>query len=140
MRFTEHEMTVGVDAVARRLFAVTRPPWRRGDIDAAYDALSMAQRYPRKAAAGEIVLPVLTALPERPTVDARPEFTQAEYEEAAEAGSRGVLEHRRPGAWESMPARRRRRIVTSAAELTRVAVAAMPIRRDPDALIVPDHL
>jgi hypothetical protein len=140
MRFTEHEMTVAVDAVARRLFAATSPPWRRGGADAAYDALTMAQRYPRKAAAGEIVLPVLVALPERPTVDARPEFTQAEYDEAAEAGSRELLDHRRPGAWDAMPARRRRRLVAAAAELTRVGVEAMPIRRDPDALIVPDHL
>lgn len=140
MRFTEHEMTVAVDAVARRLFAVTRPPWRRGDVDAAYDALTMAERYPRKVAAGEIVLPVLTALPERPTVDARPEFTQSEYDEAAEAGSRQLLDHRRPGAWEAMSTRRRRRIVTAAAQLTRVGVGAMPIRRDPDALFVPDHL
>lgn len=140
VRFTEHEMTVAVDAVARRLFAATRPPWKRADADAAYDALTMAERYPRKMAAGEIVLPVLTALPERPTVDARPEFTQTEYDAAAEAGSRQLLEHRRPGAWEAMSARRRRRLVTAAAQLTRVGVAAMPIRRDPDALVVPDHL
>lgn len=140
MRFTEHEMTVAVDAVARRLFSATRPPWRRGDVDAAYDALTPAESYPRKAAAGEIVLPVLTALPERPTVGARPEFSDAEYEEAAEAGSRQLLEHRRPGAWDAMPVRRRRRLVTTAAELARVGVAAMPVRQDPDALIVPDHL
>lgn len=140
MRFTEHEMTVAVDAVARRLFAATRPPWQRGDVEAAYDALSLAERYPRKAAAGEIVLPVLTALPERPTVGARPEFTQAEYDEAAEAGSRQLLDHRRPGAWDAMSKRRRRQLVTAAAELTRVGVAAMPIRRDPDALFVPDDL
>jgi len=135
MRFTEHEMTVGVDAVARRLFAVTRPPWKRGGVDAAYDALTPAQRYPRKVAAGDIVLPVLTALPERPTVDASPEFSQAEYAEAAEAGSRQQVDHRRPGAWDAMSPRRRKRVVAAAAELTRVAVAAMPVRRDPDALL-----
>jgi hypothetical protein len=140
MRFTEHEMTVGVDAVARRLFAATRPPWRRGDASAAYDALSKAEAYPRKAAAGEIVLPALTALPERPTVGASPEFTTAEYEAAAEAGSRTLLEHRRPGAWDAMSAKRRARLVATAADLTRVAVAAMPVRQDPDALVVPDHL
>ncbi|MCD4536576.1 hypothetical protein LRP67_20995 [Nocardioides sp. cx-169] len=140
MRFTEHEMTVGVDAVARRLFAATRPPWRRGDAAAAYDALGKAEAYPRKAAAGEIVLPVLTALPERPTVGARPEFSAEEYEAAAEAGSRQLLEHRRPGAWDAMSPRKRRRLVAAAAELTRVAVAAMPVRQDPDALVVPDHL
>ncbi|MCD4526770.1 hypothetical protein [Nocardioides sp. cx-173] len=140
MRFTEHEMTVGVDAVARRLFIATRPPWRRGDAAAAYEALGRAETYPRKVAAGEIVLPVLTALPERPTVGARPEFSAAEYEAAAEAGSRQLLEHRRPEAWDAMSPRKRRRLVAAAAELTRVAVAAMPVRQDPDALVVPDHL
>jgi hypothetical protein len=140
MRFTEHEMTVAVDAVARRLFAATRPPWRRGDADSAYDALSRAEAYPRKAAAGEIVLPVLTALPERPTVGVRPEFSASEYDAAAEAGSRQLVDHRRPGAWDAMPARRRRRLVATAAALARVGVGAMPVRQDPDALVVPDHL
>ncbi|WP_193608134.1 hypothetical protein [Nocardioides lijunqiniae] len=140
MRFTEHEMTVAVDAVARRLHAATRPPWKRGGADAAYDALSKADAYPRKSAAGEIVLPVLTALPERPTVGARPEFSGAEYEQAAEEGSRQLLDHRKPGAWDAMPAKRRRRLVAAAADLTRVGVAAMPVRQDPDALVVPDHL
>lgn len=140
MRFTEHEMTVGVDAVARELFTATRPPWKRQAAGAEFAALDKGARYRHKAAAGEVVLPVLIALPERPTVGAPPAFGDDEWRTAAEQGSREVLDHRRPGAWEAMSERRRRRTVDAAVALSKVAVAAMPPRSDPDALVVPDHL
>lgn len=139
MRFTEREMTVAVDAVARELFTATRP-WMRGGGDAAWDRLTPMERYHRKSAVGEIVLPVLQSLPDRPTVGAPPAFTDSEYAEAAEAASRALLEHRQPGAWEAMPPRRRRRLVKTTVGLVRRAVHAMPVRRDPDSLVVPDHL
>lgn len=138
MRFTEAEMTAAVEAVARQLYAATRPPWRRGGVDAAWREMKPMDKYRRKAAAGEMVLPALVELPERPTVGARPEFTAAEYEEAATTGTRDLLERRSPGSWASMPERRRRRLVRTTALLTRVGVRAMPVRQDPDALVVPD--
>lgn len=140
MRFTEREMTVAVDTVARQMFAATRPPWRRGDVDAAWEELRPIDRYQRKKAVGETVLPALDALPERPTVGAHPEFSDEEYTEAATAGGRALLEQRSPGAWDRMPERRRRRLVRAAAALTRTAIRAMPVRRDPDDATVPDHL
>ncbi|HEU4512073.1 MAG TPA: hypothetical protein VFR87_03110 [Nocardioidaceae bacterium] len=140
MRFTEREMTVAVEAVARRLLGATRPPWRRGGVDAAWEALAPIDRYNRKSAAGEMVLPALQALPERPTVGSRPVFDAAEYTQAAEDATRALLEHRKPGAWDSMPERRRKRLVETTAVLTRTAVEAMPVRQDPDDLVVPDHL
>ncbi len=140
MRFTERELTAAVDGVARRLFAATRPPWRRRRADAAWEALPPIEKYNRRSAVGEMVLPALQALPERPTVDARPVFDDEEYAEAAEAASRQLLEHRNPGAWDTMPEGRRRRLVRTTAALTRSAVQAMPVRQDPDDLVVPDHL
>ncbi len=140
MRFTEREMTVAVEAVARRLLGATRPPWRRGGADAAWEALAPIDRYNRKSAAGEMVLPALQALPERPTVGSRPVFDDAEYTRAAEEATRALLEHRTPGAWDAMPERRRARLVRMTAALTREAVEAMPVRQDPDDLVVPDHL
>lgn len=140
MRFTEHEMTVGVEAVARELFAATRPPWKRQSVPGDFPALDKARRYRHKAAAGEVVLPVLTALPERPTVGATPVFTDEEWRDAAERGSREVLDFRTEGGWEALGERKRRKLVDGAVALARVAVAAMPLRSDPDALIVPDHL
>lgn len=133
-------MTAGVDAVARSLFAATRPPWRRGGVDAAWQALAPVEKYNRRSAAGDMVLPVLQALPERPAVGARPVFDDDEYANAAEAATRALLEHRSPGAWETMPERRRRRLVRATAALTRTAVNAMPVRQDPGDLTVPDHL
>jgi hypothetical protein len=140
MRFTERELTAAVEGVARRLFAATRPPWRRSGVDAAWAALAPIDKYNRKAAVGVMVLPALQALPERPTVGARPEFSDDEYDEAAGAASRALLEHRSPGAWDKMPTRRRSRVVRTTAALTRTAVQAMPVRQDPDDLVVPDHL
>jgi hypothetical protein len=140
MKFTEREMTVAVDAVGRHLFAATRPPWRRGGADAAWEELAPMEKYRRRSFAGETVLPALVALPERPTVGARPEFSDEEYDEAAEEASRSLLESRKPGAWDAMSERRRKVLVRTTAVLTRHAVAAMPIRQDPDALVVPDHL
>ncbi len=140
VRFTEHEMTVGVDAVARELFAATRPPWKRQSLAADFDALDKARRYHHKAAAGEVVLPVLTALPERPTVGATPVFSDDEWRSAAETGSREVVDFRTDGGWEALGDRKRRKLLDGAVALARVAVSAMPPRSDPDALIVPDHL
>lgn len=140
MRFTEREMTIAVDAVARQMFAASRPPWRRRGVEEAWEGLARMERYNRRSAAGEAVLPALVALPERPTVGATPEFTDEEYAAAAEAATRSLLEQREPGSWEGMPERRRRLLVRATAAMTRTAVEAMPVRRDPDDLTVPDHL
>lgn len=132
-------MTTAVDAVARRLFAATRAPWRRDGGEAAWEQLPPMEKYHHRSVVGEMVLPALQSLPERPTVGARPEFSDAEYAQAAEGASRALLEYRRPGAWDTMSARRRRRLTNTTVALTRSAVEAMPVRQDPDALIVPDH-
>lgn len=138
MRFTEHELTVGVEAVARTLHRATRPPWRRRDADDAFAGLDRAARYRHLAAAGEVVLPVLLALPDRPTVGRSPQFDAEEWRAAAAEGGRQVLERRRPGAWDAMPEKRRARTVASSTALARIALEAMPPRSDPDALTPPD--
>ena len=140
MRFTEHEMTVGVEAVGRRLFASIPRLARKVAGATEWEELTRMGRYRHIAAAGELVLPGLTALPERPTVGATPAFSDEEYAEAAEAGCRARMDQQEPGAWDALPERRRRKYVTPVVDLLRVAVAAMPARQDPDALIVPDHL
>ncbi|GAA1913073.1 hypothetical protein GCM10009737_13130 [Nocardioides lentus] len=130
MKFTEREMTVAVKAVAQQLMLATRP-LGRGSVDARWDRLAPIERYEKLSAAGDLVLPVLLALPERPTVGATPAFTAEEYDAAAgeAADARG----------EQTP-KARKRLVAVTARLARAAVAAMPVRQDPDALIVPDHL
>lgn len=140
MQFTERELTVAVDEVARSMYAATRRPWKRGESADAWEALPRVEKYNRRAAVGESLIPSLLALPERPAVGERPTFSSEEYAAAAEAGSRALLEQRSPGGWDTMPERKRRRLVKASAALLRAAVQAMPVRQDPDAPVVPDHL
>jgi hypothetical protein len=140
VRFTEREMTVGIDLVAQRLHAAMRGPFRRRDAAAVWDDLAAFAKYQRRAAVGEAVIPALLALPDRPTVGATPEFTAAEYQAAAEESTRSLLEVRKPGAWDGMSEKKRSRLTRATAALTRSVVEAMPVRQDPDALLVPDDL
>ena len=140
MKFTEHEMTVAVEAVARELFTSTPRLVRKAAGATEWEKLSRIARFRHLAAAGELVLAALVALPERPTVGATPPFTDEEYVAAATESGRARLEQQRPGAWDALPERRRRKAVDPVVSLLRTAVRAMPHRQDPDALIVPDHL
>lgn len=133
-------MTVAVDEVGKELYAATRPPWKRGSADAEWQAMTPGQKYQRRAAAGEVVLPVLIALPDRPTVGRPPEFTDEEYAEAAVAGARALVGSRDPDAWDALAPKKQQALLATTVALARAAVAAMPIRQDPDAIVVPDHL
>ena len=139
MKFTERELTVAVEAVAKQMLSGAKP-WRRGKVEEAWERLGIFDRYQRKATAGEVVLPVLVALPERPTVGARPEFSRAEYSAAAEEGCRSLVDAQSPGRWDRLSGGKRKRLVLVAVAMTRLAVEAMPVRQDPDGLTVPDHL
>ena len=121
MQFTERELTVGVDQIAQQVFANSQPRRRlrkQVDTDAAWRELPPFEKYQHKAAVADMVIPILLALPERPTVGATPEFTDEEWAEAAESTE----------------------LPPEAVMLAVATVAAMPIRQDPDALIIPDHL
>lgn len=126
-------MTTAVDAVARQLFAATRPPWRRRDATAAWTQLSPTDKYKRRSLAGEMVLPALQALPERPTYGAHPEFSSAELATASEETGRAMMEYRKPGAWDSMSVKARGRITKSTSTFVLVALESMPVRQDPEA-------
>lgn len=139
MKFTEREMTVGVDAAAKQLHAAGKAPWRRGKAAQEWRELDAMSRYQLRATAGEMVLPTLVALPERPTVGATPEFSEEEYREAAEAGARALVNARKEQSWEQLGEKQQSRMIAATASVTRVAVEAMPHRQDPDALIVPDY-
>lgn len=124
-------MTTAVDTVARQLFAATRPPWRRGDVTDAWMRLSPTDKYKRRSVAGEMVLPALQALPERPTYGARPLFSTEELATASEETGRAMMEYRRPGAWDSMSVKARGRITKSTSTFVQVALDSMPVRREP---------
>jgi len=128
MRFTEHELTVAVTAAAKTVAGAKGR--RRGDAEAAWQAMSKIDRYHLLEAAGSQVLPVLLALPD---VDVepgtRPTFTDAQVIAAVE-------QHAGDGG-----GRLRRKVTVAArATLVKVALAQLPVRQDPDALVVPDSL
>ncbi len=140
MKFTEREMTVAVEAVAARSFEALPRLLRSRAGGTSWDTLSKGDRYPLLAAAGDLVLPALVALPERPTVGATPAFTDEEYEAAAEEALRQRADRSEPGTWDATSERKRRKALAAGAAVLRIAVTAMPVRQDPDALVVPDHL
>ena len=129
MRFTEHELTVAVTAAAK-IVAGGRS-LRRARGEDAWEAMSKIDRYHLLEAVGSQVLPVLLALPDvEVAAGTRPTFTDAQIAAAVEQtmGETGVG--------------RIRQKVAIAARLTlvRTALAELPVRQDPDALIVPDSL
>ena len=134
MRFTEHELTVAVTAAAKTVAgAKVRRRARRDQAwgDEAWEAMSKIDRYHLLDAVGSQVLPVLVALPdiEVPT-GTRPSFTNEQVAAAVQEtlGDSGVGRIRQKVA------------VAARAALVQAALAQLPVRQDPDALIVPDSL
>ncbi len=129
MRFTEHELTVAVTAAARTVAA--GKVRRRAKDDDAWEAMSKLDRYHLLEAVGSQVLPVLLALPDvEVPAGTRPTFTDEQVATAVEQtlGDSGVGRLRQKVA------------VAARVTLVRTALAQLPVRHDPDALIVPDHL
>ena len=129
MRFTEHELTVAVTAAARTVAGARIRRRSRGD--EAWESMTKVERYHLLEAVGGQVLPVLLALPDvEVEAGTRPQFTDQQVAAAVEEtlGETGVG--------------RLRRKVTIAARVTlvRSALAQLPVRQDPDALVVPDAL
>jgi hypothetical protein len=134
MRFTEHELTVAVTAAAKTVAgAKVRRRARRDQAwgDEAWDAMSKIDRYHLLDAVGSQILPVLIALPdiEVPT-GTRPTFTNEQVAAAVQEtlGDSGVGRIRQKVA------------VAARVALVQAALAQLPVRQDPDALIVPDSL
>jgi hypothetical protein len=133
MRFTEHELTVAVTAAAK-IVAGGRIGLRSKGAskgEEKWEAMSKIDRYHLLEAVGSQVLPVLLALPDvEVEAGTRPTFTDEQIGAAVEQtlGETGVG--------------RIRQKVAIAARLTlvRTALAELPARQDPDALVVPDTL
>jgi len=129
MRFTEHELTVAVTAAAKTVAA--GKVRRRAKDESAWDSMSKLDRYHVLEAVGSQVLPVLLALPDvEVEAGTRPTFTDAQISAAVEGtlGETGVGRLRQKVA------------VTARLTLVRTALSQLPVRQDPDALIVPDSL
>ncbi|NYE36793.1 hypothetical protein F4692_001926 [Nocardioides cavernae] len=129
MRFTEHELTVAV-TVAAKVVAGGRIG-KKAKGEAAWEAMSKLERYHLLDAVGGQVLPVLLALPDiEVEAGTRPTFTDEQIAAAVEQtlGETGVGRLRQKVA------------VAARVTLVRTALAQLPVRQDPDALVVPDSL
>ena len=130
MRFTEHEMTRAMEAAAKSVLALRRAN-RRRDVEVVWAEMTRYQRYEVLDSLGDQVLPVLVALPDvEVAAGSRPTFTDAQITAAvqermaAEGGGR----------------LRRAVVLRARVALVQAALAGVPPRQDPDALVVPDHL
>lgn len=130
MRFTEHELTRAMEAAAKSVLAARRGN-RRRDVEEVWAGLTRYQRYQLLDALGDQVLPVLVGLPDVEVAPGtRPTFTRAQVEQAVaerlDAAGGGRL--------------RRAAVLRVRVALVEAALAGVPPRQDPDALVVPDHL
>lgn len=130
MRFTEHELTRAMEAAAKSVLAVRRSN-RKRDVEQVWAGMTRYQRYQLLDSLGDQVLPVLVALPDVEVATGnRPTYTDTQVEE--------VVRER----LDATPGGRLRRAVVLKARvaLVQAALAGVPPRQDPDALVVPDHL
>ena len=132
MRFTEHELTSALTGAAKALLAAQDKDVRRGraDIDTVWAGLDRYQRFQVLDGLGSQILPVLVGLPDVPVaVGTRASYSDREVAETVEAvlGDAGGRV-------------RRAVLVRARTALVQSALAHIPPRQDPDALIVPDHL
>lgn len=126
MRFTEHELTVGLTGAAKKVLAADRRVRRKGaDVDTLWEEMDRYQRFKILDSLGEQVLPVLVALPDVEVAAG----TRASYSDKEVA--QVVSEILGEGAGRV----RRAMVVQARVVLVQAALAAMPARLDPDALL-----
>jgi hypothetical protein len=128
MRFTEHELTAALTGAAKAVLAAQRKDVRKGgvDIDTAWDGLDRLERFRLLDGLGEQILPVLVALPDVDVAPGtRPSYTDKQVSEIVS----GLVGDESGG--------RLRRAVTvkTRTVLVQTALAHVPPRIDPDALI-----
>jgi hypothetical protein len=130
MRFTEHELTAALTGAAKSVLAAQSRDIRKGrtDVDAVWDSMDRYERFQLLDALGGQILPVLVALPDVEVAPGtRPSYPDRQISEvvAGLVGDEG--------------GRLRRAVVVKArTALVQTALAHVPPRLDPDALIVPD--
>jgi hypothetical protein len=133
VRFTEHELTAALTGAAKTVLAGRRRDVRRGraDIDAVWDGMDRYQRFQLLDRLGSDVLPVLVALPD---VEVAPGTRPSYSDQVVSATVESVLGEGGGGKV------RRAVTVRTRTALVQSALAHLPPRQDPDALVVPDHL
>jgi len=129
MRFTEHELTAALTGAAKSVLATRRKFRKSGaDIDAVWDGLDRYERFKLLDALGGQILPALVALPD---VDVEP-GTRPTYT------ARQVSETVTGLVGDDIGKLRRAVVIKARTALVQTALAHVPPRLDPDALINPE--
>ena len=129
MRFTEHELTMALTGAAKSVVASGRK-FRKGgaDIDAVWDDMDRYERFKLLDALGGQILPVLVALPDVEVAPGtRPAYTAKQIDDTV-TGLVG----------EDIGKLRRAVVIKARTALVQTALAALPPRLDPDALLNPE--
>jgi hypothetical protein len=132
VRFTEHELTAALTGAAKAVLATQRKDVRRGraDIDTVWNEMDRYQRFQLLDQLGSEILPVLVALPDVEVAPGtRPSYSDREVSDTVEAQ-----------VGDGLGRVRRVVVVKTRTALVQSALAHLPPRQDPDALVVPDHL
>lgn len=130
MRFTEHELTTALTGAAKSVLASRRRTVRGGrDVEVAWAQLDRYQRFKLLDALGAQILPVLVALPD---VDVVPGTRPSYDDEVVGRVVEGLID-------DGVGRLRRAVLVKTRTAMVQVALAHLPPRLDPDALIVSDH-
>jgi hypothetical protein len=130
MRFTEHELTAALTGAAKSVLAAQSRDIRKGrtDVASVWDTMDRYERFQLLDALGGQILPVLVALPDVEVAPGtRPSYSDRQVGEvvAGLVGDEG--------------GRLRRAVAVKArTALVQTALAHVPPRLDPDALITPD--
>jgi hypothetical protein len=109
---------------------------------AAWEAMERFARFQVLTLIGDQVLPVLVALPEV-VVEPGTRATYADEEVGAAAAPLLADEFDRAqgdGTWLALPDQDRADYLDHRVGLVQEVLSQMPLRQDPDALVVPDHL
>ncbi|GAA3675770.1 hypothetical protein GCM10022237_39170 [Nocardioides ginsengisoli] len=131
MRFTEHELTAALTGAAKQIVGADRRLRKRGkDAETIWAEMDRYQRFQILDGLGNQILPVLVALPDVDVAPGtRPSYDDRQVEEVVASLLGDEL------------GRLKRAVVLKArVALVQVALASVPPRLDPDALIVPDSL
>ncbi len=132
MRFTEHELTAALTGAAKSVLAAQSRDIRKGrtDVESVWDTMDRYERFQLLDALGGQILPVLVALPDVEVAPGtRPSYSDRQVGEVV-AGLVGDEGGRL----------RRAAAVKARTALVQTALAHVPPRLDPDALIAPDDL
>ena len=126
MRFSEHELTAALTGAAKSVVASQRKFRKSGtDIDAAWDAMDRYARFQLLDGLGTQILPVLVALPDvEVAAGTRPSYSDNQVTEVV-AGLVG----------DELGKLRRAVVIKARTALVQIALAHVPPRLDPDALL-----